>query len=333
MKFRYFLVEEIERLRILAGLEYVRWTVKDEKLKFRCAQLKRITRDLEILLNKENVSVKIRLNYILNGPKTCEVCDNKYATPTETCSISCASKLKHINESPEAKVIRGAKSSAARDYKSIHKKRAITMRADIVDGVNAFGRANEKAIATMRDDVVDGINMLTRKGILASRSTDYQAASKKAIATMKQRGKNSSKTYWDNISDEDKITTLAIRADKALQTKINNGNAMPLHIRDPYNTYVKAAAFTHGFATTDISQIELLSEHGVFNNKSNTKGCVRDHLLSRRYGFDNGINPAIIAHPANCEIVLHSENVKRANGDDNQITLEELKNRIKSFEV
>lgn len=62
------------------------------------------------------------------------------------------------------------------------------------------------------------------------------------------------------------------------------------------------------------------------------KGCVRDHKLSVRYGFENNISPLIISHPANCEIVLHSENVRRRfKNNDIQQTLSELIQKINEY--
>ena len=78
-------------------------------------------------------------------------------------------------------------------------------------------------------------------------------------------------------------------------------------------------------------ELDLLKYNGIFNPINNTKGVVRDHLLSRRYGFENNIPTYIISHPANSEIVLHSENVRRAKTNDNIISLEELLERIEKY--
>ena len=80
--------------------------------------------------------------------------------------------------------------------------------------------------------------------------------------------------------------------------------------------------------------LPFIGKSGKINNNMlrEHKGCVRDHLLSRRYGFDNNIPTWIISHPANCEIVLHSENVRRSFTNDNQITLNELFERIENWQ-
>jgi len=99
-----------------------------------------------------------------------------------------------------------------------------------------------------------------------------------------------------------------------------------------YDLYFRKSSFTFGF-NFNMSEKEkhLLKRNGIFSAKNNSRGVVRDHLLSRRYGFENNIPVWIISHPANCEIILHSKNVKRSLTNDNQITLEELLERINKY--
>lgn len=55
-----------------------------------------------------------------------------------------------------------------------------------------------------------------------------------------------------------------------------------------------------------------------------------DHMISKNFGFLNGIPPEIIGHPCNLKLIPRIENCsKRANCS---ITLEELENKIKDFE-
>jgi len=101
--------------------------------------------------------------------------------------------------------------------------------------------------------------------------------------------------------------------------------------------YYKYSLFKHGFkfnVLTTEQEKSLLNTKSVYNNRTNKQGCVRDHLLSRRYGFENNIPSWIISHPANCEIVQHSENLSRASRKegDNLITLEQLLIRISFYE-
>ena len=77
----------------------------------------------------------------------------------------------------------------------------------------------------------------------------------------------------------------------------------------------------------------LIEEHGWYKAKNrgdNLYGVSRDHMVSVRYGFDNDIDPSIISHPSNCELLPHSENVSKRSRCS--ITLEELQERIEVWD-
>ena len=58
------------------------------------------------------------------------------------------------------------------------------------------------------------------------------------------------------------------------------------------------------------SSLEL---YGMYNRKTNKGGVVRDHIVSKNYGFVNGIDPNIISHPANCRFIPHMDNAKKSS--------------------
>ena len=66
----------------------------------------------------------------------------------------------------------------------------------------------------------------------------------------------------------------------------------------------------------------LLQEYGMFNPKTNKNGVSRDHRLSINHGKINKIDPSIMSHPANCKLMLQSEN--KAKQHSSSITLKEL---------
>lgn len=77
----------------------------------------------------------------------------------------------------------------------------------------------------------------------------------------------------------------------------------------------------------------LIERHGVYspsNKRNNLFGVSKDHMLSVRFGFDHGIDPTIIRHPANCELMLHNDNSSKNRSSS--ITLDELYIRIQKFE-
>lgn len=77
----------------------------------------------------------------------------------------------------------------------------------------------------------------------------------------------------------------------------------------------------------------LIEQHGWYkarNRGNNITGVSRDHMVSVRYGFNNNIDPKIISHPANCQLLPHSENSSKHMKCS--ITLEELKLRILNWD-
>ena len=78
----------------------------------------------------------------------------------------------------------------------------------------------------------------------------------------------------------------------------------------------------------DLSLIEKHGWYSASNKGGNLNGVSRDHKLSVTYGFKNQIDPEIICHPANCELLVHSKNQRKYN--ECSISLEEL---LKSIEI
>ena len=77
---------------------------------------------------------------------------------------------------------------------------------------------------------------------------------------------------------------------------------------------------------------DLLKEFGWYSPKNrgnNINGISKDHLYSVRDGFINKVDPELIKHPANCELVRHRDNQKKYS--KSKITLEELLIRIKNW--
>lgn len=73
----------------------------------------------------------------------------------------------------------------------------------------------------------------------------------------------------------------------------------------------------------------LIKENGWYkakNHGDNLYGVSRDHIFSVNEAFKQQIDPYYISHPANCKLLLHSDNVSKS--DDCGITFEELKNKV-----
>ncbi len=80
----------------------------------------------------------------------------------------------------------------------------------------------------------------------------------------------------------------------------------------------------------DFSILNELGWYKAKNRGNNLDGVSRDHMVSVIYGYENNIDPLIIAHPANCRLIKHNENVSK--GKKNIISYEELLDRIKNWD-
>lgn len=79
----------------------------------------------------------------------------------------------------------------------------------------------------------------------------------------------------------------------------------------------------------DVKLIETFGWYSPTNKKNNLKGISKDHIYSVKDGFINKINPEIINHPANCQLMIHNENSSKNCRSD--MTINELLERIKNW--
>ncbi len=127
-------------------------------------------------------------------------------------------------------------------------------------------------------------------------------------------------------TDEYKVKNRKVREE--------NGVWIPLSQKSDWEIYQKEADWIKRMFDIIVDPRNLLKTHGVFNCKTNSKGVVRDHIYSRKSGFMNKIFPEILRHPANCQVLLHSENVKKKTTryvDADGYTIDELFDAIKNY--
>jgi len=79
----------------------------------------------------------------------------------------------------------------------------------------------------------------------------------------------------------------------------------------------------------DFSLIEKYGWYSPSNKKNNLNGVSRDHILSINDGFKLGIDTKIISHPANCQLIKHSDNISK--NKRSTVTLNELLYKIEMF--
>lgn len=78
--------------------------------------------------------------------------------------------------------------------------------------------------------------------------------------------------------------------------------------------------------------LNLIREHGWYqaaNRGNNLYGVSRDHKISVKFGWINGIPTEFLSHPANCELMQHSDNSSK--NEKCSITLKELKESIEKW--
>ena len=115
-----------------------------------------------------------------------------------------------------------------------------------------------------------------------------------------------------------------IYCNKKCQHEWNSNNL------DEYWSYRRKCKFN--FSLNDFPDefnFQLIEEHGWYKPKNrgdNVNGITRDHMYSVKRGFDEGIDPKIISHPANCKLMLHRKNISK--GSNCSITLIELLEKI-----
>lgn len=101
-----------------------------------------------------------------------------------------------------------------------------------------------------------------------------------------------------------------------------------------YSQYRKLCDFTFALSSfPDEFEFALIEENGWYkakNHGNNLYGVSRDHLFSVNEGFKEHIDPYYISHPANCKLLLHSENSSKSDGC--AITFGELKEKIAKWE-
>ena len=140
-----------------------------------------------------------------------------------------------------------------------------------------------------------------------------------SAATKEIIGRKSSEKFTDEFKLQQRIV---------MET---NKHWRPIDELSAYELYFKEADWVARM--WDLVDTTLLANYGVFNSKTNTKGCVRDHMFGRSKGFALSVPPILLRHPANCEVVLHSTNVKKATSGDVTKSLDQLIKDIEEYQL
>lgn len=94
--------------------------------------------------------------------------------------------------------------------------------------------------------------------------------------------------------------------------------------------YYKQSQFKFSLSEfPDKFDLSLFKSEGVYHPIMNPNGISRDHIIPISWGYLNKIDPKIISHPANCELMKHKEN--QAKGKKIIFSLNELLEKIKNW--
>jgi hypothetical protein len=121
------------------------------------------------------------------------------------------------------------------------------------------------------------------------------------------------------------------------QTMETLGYWVPLEDRDPYDIYYKDANWQSSMIKyfDDVAK-KKLNEFGIFGKK-NSRGWVRDHIVSRMIGYEFNLPAYIIRHPANLQFIPHSDNVskgfseRRLTSEEKECLIHKLLEKIKNY--
>lgn len=110
---------------------------------------------------------------------------------------------------------------------------------------------------------------------------------------------------------------------------------IPIPKKNQYLVYRDLSNWKYQVLTEHTVGIEKLKFGKLYNRNNRKKDAlVRDHLYGRINGYENGVFPELIRHPANCQIITHSENIIKSKiNNDSVISLEELLEKIKNWKL
>ena len=128
------------------------------------------------------------------------------------------------------------------------------------------------------------------------------------------------------FTDEYKQKIRKINEDKGVWVKLEN--------KKDYIFYRELSNWDGLILNNNIIGIEKLKNNSFYSKKIRNKNTiVRDHIFGRKNGFNNSVFPEIVRHPANCQLITHSENIKKSlTENDSEMGIDELFEKIINWE-
>ena len=126
------------------------------------------------------------------------------------------------------------------------------------------------------------------------------------------------------------LESIGIKRRSIKESLLNYNRSIGRELTSEKDIYYKNCQFKFDvFKHTKILGYELFKEHTWYHPINNVNGLTRDHMMSISYGYEHGIDPEMISHPANCQIMLALDNFKK--NYKTSITYEQLKERIENW--
>ena len=262
----------------------------------------------------------------------CSVCHKEYekfpsqSEKSKFCSCACAGKSKKnipLSENTKQKIsdaLRGENSPHyGKKWSPERRKNASDLFKTLIDDEwrERSGRANRgKKFDAERIHKLHGHR--SRESYIRIHSEE----------TKSKIGKQSSERFLDENYKKNIV-------EKSLISKETSGKITRRENLDDWKFYWIEAGWLKDYSSmwylAELGQ-EKLKEFGVFCPKTNINGCVRDHIVGRKFGFDHRIFPELLRHPRNCQILTNRENNLPEHRSNNLEDIDILFDNILSYD-
>lgn len=135
---------------------------------------------------------------------------------------------------------------------------------------------------------------------------DFSKSSEKRKETMNRLYGNNYNAGWN---------------EKAIITRIDNGNMVPIELLDEYREYYRIVQLTT--KKENLNLLENIEKRGILGKDINAHHI--DHIVSIYDGFMNDVSPKIIGSIYNLQCIPARDNISKRN--DSWMTIEELLER------
>jgi len=154
----------------------------------------------------------------------------------------------------------------------------------------------------------------------------YGVSSSFGSSIVREKSKRTNLARYGNI---DHMQNIDVKK-KMINSCLASGKYFRLEDKSDWYIYNTLAHFSNGFSDLVNSENDraLIADYGIYSS-ANKSGLVRDHIYSRRDGYDNQVFFEILKHPANCQLIQHKDNCSKKSKSN--ISLNELFDRIRGY--